>query len=364
MNKKRILMLNYEFPPLGGGAANANYYLLKEFAKEKDIYIDLITTSPNNKFEIEQFSKNIRIFKLKVKKKNIHFWTMKEIFVWSYKAYFLTRKLIKKNNYDLNHCWFGWPSGFIGYLFRKKLPYIVALRGSDVPGYNPRLKNLDKFIFKPLSKLIWSNAKAVICNSKKLKELALKTKKLKIDIIYNGVDTNEFKPLKNKKQNKVLTLISTGRLISRKGYQYLIPALPKNVKLQLIGNGDYLSKLKKLDFKKNVEFIGSIKHSEIKKYLQNADIFVLPSLNEGMSNSILEAMACGLPIITTNTGGSQELINGNGFIVKKKNSKELRDTINKYLKNPKLIKKHSEKSRKIVEKMSWNNVAKEYLKEY
>jgi L-malate glycosyltransferase len=358
---KRILMLNYEFPPIGGGAANANYYLLKEFAKEKDIYIDLITTSPNNKFEIEQFSKNIRIFKLKVKKKNIHFWTMKEIFEWSYKAYFLTSKLIKKNNYSLCHCWFGWPCGFIAYL--NKIPYIVALRGSDVPGYNPRLKNLDKIIFKPLSKLIWSNAKAVICNSKKLKELALETKKLKIDIIYNGVDTKEFKP--KKKNNKILTLISTGRLIERKGYQYLIPALKSlNVKLQLIGDGDYLFKLKKLDLGKNVEFIGSIKHSEIKRYLQNADIFVLPSLNEGMSNSILEAMACGLPIITTDVGGSRELINGNGFIVKQKNSNELRDTINKYLKNPKLIKKHSEKSRKLVEKMSWNNVAKEYLKEY
>jgi L-malate glycosyltransferase len=363
---KRILMLNYEFPPLGGGAANANYYLLKEFAKEKDLYIDLITTSPNNKFEIENFSENIRIFKLKVRKKNIHFWKMSEIFEWSYKAYFFTRKLIKKNNYDLNHCWFGWPSGFIGYLFRKRVPYIVALRGSDVPGYNPRLKNLDKIIFKPLSKLIWSNAKAVICNSLKLKELALKTKKIKIDIIYNGVDTDEFKPLNNKKKNKVLTLISTGRLIERKGYQYLIPALPKNVKLQLIGDGDYLFKLKKLakDNNVDVEFIGSLNHSEIKKYLQTADIFVLPSLNEGMSNSILEAMACGLPIITTNTGGSQELINGNGFIVEKKSSKDLRKSIETFINEPKIIKNMGNKSRKISEKLNWMNVKKEYMNYY
>ena len=51
-------MLNYEFPPLGGGAANANYYLLKEFAKTNDIFIDLVTSSANNKFEIDNFSKN------------------------------------------------------------------------------------------------------------------------------------------------------------------------------------------------------------------------------------------------------------------------------------------------------------------
>lgn len=66
---KRILMLNYEFPPLGGGAANANYYLLKEFSKIKDLKIDLVTCSANNKFEIEDFSKNINVHKLAIKKK-------------------------------------------------------------------------------------------------------------------------------------------------------------------------------------------------------------------------------------------------------------------------------------------------------
>jgi len=138
-------MLNYEFPPIGGGAAIANYHLLTEFIGNADLEIDLVTSSPANRFEIEQFSENIKIFKLNVGKKELHYWTMPEIARWTWKAYWFFRKLINENRYDLCHCWFGWPSGIIGYLFRKRVPYIIALRGSDVPGYNARLKILDKF---------------------------------------------------------------------------------------------------------------------------------------------------------------------------------------------------------------------------
>jgi len=164
-----------------------------------------------------------------------------------------------------------------------------------------------------------------------------------------------------------LTLISTGRLIERKGYQYLIPALKGlDVKLQLIGDGNLTKELKEIakQNKVNVEFIGKKSHKEIISYLQRADIFILPSLNEGMSNSILEAMATGLPIITTDTGGSKELIKDNGFIVEKASSEELRKAIENYLKNTKLIKIHETKSRSQAKSMSWDKVAKEYFKEY
>src|SRR3989344_3042098 len=186
----RILMLNYEFPPLGGGAGNANYYLLKEFAKKKNVHIDLVTSSANNKFETEHFSSNIKIFKLNVNKKDIHYWKMNEIIRWTKKAYKFSKELINKNEYDLCHCWTGWPAGIIGYKLRKQVPYIIALRGSDVPGYSSRLKILDKIVFSSLSKLVWKNAKFVITNSEGLKKLALKTFNTKIDVIYNGVDVD------------------------------------------------------------------------------------------------------------------------------------------------------------------------------
>ena len=358
-------MLNYEFPPLGGGAANANYYLLKEFAKKNDVLIDLVTSSPNNRFEVERFSKNIRIFKVNVKKKGFHYWKFKEILRWTIKAYFLSKKLSNRNKYDLCHCWFGWPSGIIGYLLRKRFPYIVALRGSDVPGYSARLKKLDKFIFRPLSKRIWRRARFVIANSEGLKRLALKTLNRQIGVIYNGVDTDKFKPVKNKKVNKRKIIISTGRLIQRKGYGYLIKALQglkDKFRVVLIGDGNLTAELanlaERLDV--DVDFQGRKNQDQIIKEFESADIFALPSLNEGMSNSVLEAMACGLPIIATDVGGSKELVKGNGIIIKPGSVAELRKALLE-LKN---LKSMGSKSRSLAEKMSWRNVGKEYLLRY
>jgi L-malate glycosyltransferase len=367
-----ILMLNYEFPPLGGGAGNANYYLLKEFTKDKRIRIDLVTSSIS-RFKKEKFSNNINIYYLNIgKNKNkIHYQTTKDLLIYSFKAYFFARRLIKKNNYDFIHAWFGTPCGFIAMLLRK--PCIVSLRGSDVPFYNQRFEILDKILFQHLSKTIWKKAKAVVANSEGLKKLAQKTStNQKIEIIYNGIDINEFKPIKNKKEDKTLRIICVARLIKRKGTDYLIKALGKlkneDFVLTIIGDGkekeNFIKLAKNLKINKKVKFLGSIPHQKIVKYYQENNLFILPSLNEGMSNTVLEAMACGLPIITTNVGGSKELINDNGFITPKASYRAIKETIEKYLKNKNLIKIHSIQSIKIAEKMSWGKISQKYLEIY
>ena len=364
-------MLNFEFPPVGGGAANANYYLLKEFAKEPDLEIDLITTSSNSKYEYERFSKNINIFKLNIDKKVLYYWEMTEIVLWAWKAYWLSKKLIKEKKYDLCHCWFGWPAGIIGYLLRKKIQYIVALRGSDVPGYSERLKTLDKLFFKFVSKIVWKNAKAVIANSKNLKELSEKIFNTNnIPIIHNGIDINEFKPVIDK---SIFNILFVGRLIKRKGIIYLIEAFKEisyeyqNCKLTIVGSGpewEYFERFcKQTEFRTKVEFIETMKHDDIAAIYQNAHLFVLPSLEESLANVILEAMASGLPIITTNTGAA-ELIDGNGVIVDRKNHKQIKEAIIQYLDNPEMLRKHGLQSRKIAEKMSWKATAKEYINIY
>ena len=354
----RILMLNYEFPPLGGGAANATYYLLKEFSKMKNIEIDLVTSSIDE-YQEEQFSNNIKIYKLDIGKKEIHYWTQFEILRYSWKTYKLSKKLKKEKNYDLCHAWFGVPCGYIAK--KLKLPYIVALRGSDVPGYNSRF-SFQYIFLKPIIKSVWKNAGSVIANSEGLKNLALETMNIPIKVIYNGIDTKEFKPKFNK--NKKLKILCVSRLIQRKGIEYLINAVKSlEVELTIIGKGKQESYLKSIA-PKNVEFLGYIPHENIGKYYRNSDIFILPSLNEGMSNTILEAMASGLPIITTNTGGTKELIKGNGFVVSMRDSDAIKKAILKYIENPELIKTHGLKSREIAEKMSWENIAGEYYKVY
>lgn len=366
---KNILILNYEYPPLGGGAANATKYLLKEFSKQKGLKVDLITSSVG-KYRVEEFSKNIHIHFLDIGKnnENIHFQKNKDLLKYSWKAYFYSKKLLKNQNFDLVHAFFGIPCGYLA--LKLKLPYIVSLRGSDVPFYNQRFKLLDKLVFKRLSKKVWRRSEFVVANSEGLKKLALESSpKQKIEVIYNGVDTQEFNVKKNKKVKRPIKLISTGRLIKRKGYNYLVGALRNlgdDFSLTLAGGGDEKDSLKLLakELKVKVKFLGEVDHKKIALLLKEADIFVLPSLNEGMSNSVLEAMACGLPIIATNTGGSKELLNKNGMMVAKKSKESLKGALDKYIKNKQLIEVHGKKSREIAESLSWSNVAEKYQELY
>jgi len=362
----RILMLNFEFPPIGGGTANANYYFLKEASNIKDLQIDLVTSKVGRGLIIEDFSKNIRIYKIGIKKKDLHHWKFSEMLEWCLKAHFLIRKLLKKSNYDLMHCWFGWPCGFFGYISRGKIPYMIALRGHDVPGYEMRFKKLESLFLRSLSRKVWKKASKLTANSKGLAELAKETINKEILIIPNGVDTNEFVSLKNKKTNKKITLISTGRLGQRKGHIYLIRALKKisGFKIILVGQGSEINKLKKESQGLDIEFKGFVNHNELQKVLSKADIYISTSLVEGMSNSILEAMACGLPIITTNVGGTSELIKGNGTIINKtQDVGSIIESLKLYKKNSKLIKMQGNISRQIAETMSWKNVVDRYVKE-
>jgi glycosyltransferase involved in cell wall biosynthesis len=364
-------MLNFEFPPIGGGAGNANYYLLKEFAQKDYLKIDLITTSAKNTFEEKWFSNNIRVFKLNVRKKDTHYWRMSEIAIWIWKAYWFSNKLLNENDYNLSHCWFGWPGGIIGFLLKNRQPFIIALRGSDVPGYNERLNILDKLFFKLISKIIWRNASSLTALSHNLYALAKKTySKKNIQIIHNGINLNEFK------SENVLTefcILFVGRLIKRKGVIFLLKAFKEicaeysNCTLAIVGEGpekiNLIKYCNRFQIQTNVKFLGTINHNAIVKIYQKAKIFVLPSLNEAQSNVILEAMATGLPIITTNTGAA-ELMDGNGFIVEKGNYRQIKGAIIRYMENTELMKRHGQKSRKIAQKMSWKNTAQKYLKIY
>lgn len=359
----KILMINFEFPPIGGGTANANYYLLKEFSNFSYLEIDLVTSKLGSGNEVESFSEKINIHKIGLHKNNLHHWTALEMAEWCIKSYFYTRKLLKKEKYDLCFCWNGWPPGFIGYLFRKKVPYLVALRGHDVPGYEIRFRILEKLFLRRLSKKVWENALIVTSNSQLLKDLASKTSSVPIKIIYNGVDVNEFKP-KPKKIGKKIVLITTGRLGQRKGHIYLIKALKKvsGFKLIVIGDGIEKENLLKESKGLDIEFKGYVEHSKLPVELQKADVYISTALVEGMSNSTLEAMACGLPVITTDVGGTKELVKKNGFVIKKVADVEsIISTLKKYKEDKELIYDHGKESRKIAENMSWKKAAENFL---
>jgi len=335
----------------------------------KHLQIDLVTSSID-KYKEEQFSDNIKIYFLDIGKTgNLHYQTNKDLIIYAIKSYFFGKSLLKENTYHLCHTFFGIPCGFVA--MNLNIPYIVSLRGSDVPFYNQRFYWLDELFFKRLSKKIWGNSLRVIANSNGLKELALKSlPSQKIGVICNGIDTNQFKP--NFTKSDTLRILCISRLIARKGLEYLIKAIAElkqyNIKLIIVGQGDQGKKLKKLVFalgiSSKVEFKDYIARHFIGEIYNNSDIFVLPSLNEGMSNAVLEAMASGLPIVLTDTGGTAELLNANGFIVPKKDPQAIAQTLQKFLEDRQLVFQMGKRSREIVEGMGWQNIAEAYYRLY
>ena len=369
---KRILMLNYEFPPLGGGAATATFNLLKEHAKRDDVEVDLITSSADN-YKEEQFAENIKIYYLDIGKKGkLHDQSNRDLMVYSWKAWKFAGKLKKSKKYDITHAFFGIPCGFIAMLL--KIPYIVSLRGSDVPFYSKKYRWLDLLFFRWLDRIIWNRAKAVVANSEGLRELALKTSpNQKIGVIYNGVDTEKFEPAQIKPEH--FTVISTSRLIERKGIRYLIEGFARHCekylqsRLKIVGGGPQKEELedltRRLGVLEKVVFMGETDRENMPKIYQTADVFVLPSLNEGMSNCLLEAMASGLAVIATDVGGTKELIDeSNGIIIGKQNSGEVANALEKLYKDRQLLNSMKSAGRRKAEKMSWTKVAEAYLKVY
>ncbi|MFH1509275.1 MAG: glycosyltransferase family 4 protein [bacterium] len=367
----KILVLNYEFPPLGGGAGNATYYLLKEFSKIKNLEIDLVTSSVNES-KVENFSDKIKVHYLDVNKNgNLHYQRMTELLKYALRARKYCKKLIALNKYDLVHAFFGIPCGYVAK--NLNLPFIVSLRGSDVPFYNDRFYWLDKLLFVRMSKNIWKRAKKVIANSLDLKNKALLTNpRQPIDVIYNGVDIKEF--TSSNRNKKEVVFISTSRLIKRKGIDILVEAFLKivgdykNARLVLIGGGNMEAELKRIviekGLSKNIEFAGVLKHEEISEYLGQADAMVLPSKNEGMSNSLLEAMASGLAIITSNTGGAKEIIKDNGIILSNRSVDAVYKSMKSICEDNKYLKKLKIASRKKAEELSWSNMANKYMTVY
>lgn len=186
--------------------------------------------------------------------------------------------------------------------------------------------------------------------------------KNKIIIVPFGVDVKKFKP--TIKKNKQFSIAFAGNVNNRKGVYYLLKAWKnlnlKNANLFLYGNV-YPEVRQYLKEQKNVITPGFV---DLTKELPKSHIYVFPSLLEGSSKSVYEAMACELPVITTINAGPIFKDKNEGFIIEAQNVKQIENKILYFYNNRKEINKFGKKARKLVTKFSWGNYAKNIIKNY
>jgi glycosyltransferase involved in cell wall biosynthesis len=370
-----ILIICHEFPPFGGGAASVTFYLAKYLSLNN--HKITILTSRFKKLNELIFAANI--IYLPVLRRYSDRTSPLELLSFALSAILYGLFFIRRRKYDICLAIHGIPSGWVALFIYKifKIPYIISLVGGDVPGFLPQsYDNLHRRI-QFLTDFYWRNAKSLITNSRGLKEIAKVTAdriKRNVKIISNGVDCRVFEPEYNLRDNKTIKIIYIGRITLQKNLEYLVKTVAKvykeaakTFKLEIIGNGplkNYLQDISQdLCSKGIIDFSDRLDKSNSLLRYKKAHIFILPSLYEGMSSALLEAMACGCMIIASDVAGNNELVkNGyNGFLFNPRDCAQLEEALIKTLNSGwETIEAMGRKSRLIAQNYDWSKVAEKY----
>jgi glycosyltransferase involved in cell wall biosynthesis len=198
----------------------------------------------------------------------------------------------------------------------------------------------------------------------------------KVAVMWNGVDEKIFSPIEsNGKLEKYV--LYTGVLRARKGLFDLIKCailvkkkIP-DIKFIICGTGSLLQKLKEqvqsVGLEEQVIFLGRVDRKKLIQIYQNATIQVVPSIYEGLPTVLLEAMACGLPVVATNIGGNRDIIssNVNGLLVPPGSPEEMAQMITMLWADEPLRKKIGRNAREtILKKYTWDIITDDFLKVY
>jgi colanic acid/amylovoran biosynthesis glycosyltransferase len=276
-----------------------------------------------------------------------------------------TARVFKNNHIKLIHARFG-NAGVRLIVTKQKLriPMITSFHGFDLPTKRNRRKSYHRKL--PVLFRV-GNKFTVPSRHMKQKLIRWGCPRHKIEIMYSGIDMKKFSYKQRDNKTEGLTIITVGRLHEKKGHRYLLQAFKKihdrypSIRLIIIGEGHERRKIKRLiaslKLNKYVQMKGLIAHNHLSELLYRADIFCLPSLTtkdgnqEGIPNAIKEAMATGLPIISTRHGGIPELVTDGkeGLLVSEKSVNGLVEKFKYLIENPTIRQEMGKKGREKVE---------------
>ena len=182
----KILCINYEYPPIGGGGAYACKGLAEALVLEGH-EVDLVTSAMKNMAEHEEVN-GVHVYRVKCIRQHKHYATTLELISQVLPSYYKAIELMKKKEYDINHTHFIVPSGLVSYLIKRKtgLPYVITAHGSDVAGYNPDRFSLMHVLMGPLWRMIVKNSSGITAPSNFLRSLMQKNIDIPVDVIPNG----------------------------------------------------------------------------------------------------------------------------------------------------------------------------------
>ena len=385
-NRPKILIFSLAYHPFVGGAEVAIKEITDRLGTEFEF--DMITANLDGQQKEFERLGNINVYRISLFSPSYN----KYLFSWL--AYKKAIKLQKENNYSVIWAMMANQAGWAALKFKKKFPqvkYLLTLQEGD--------SEWDifwrTFLIRPIYKAIYRRADNIQAISNFLKKRAENLGvKCSIEVVPNGIKTQNAKRKTQNDNSKLKRIITVSRLVKKNGIEDLIKAIGilKNeynntIVLKIIGDGKLRKKLEKLveylkigdrtvllgkdQFKlKGIEFEGPISNEKVYEYLNQADVFVRPSLSEGLGNAFLEAMAVGVPVIATPVGGIPDFLKGEeagidkqtGWFCKVKDPKSIAEKVNLILddKNKVEVNRVIDNARKmVIEKYNWNKISQD-----
>ena len=369
----RLLLINYEYPPVGGGAANATANIARAMSLLG--HEVLVLTANYAARPSRSTDGNVTVLRVRAPRKRTDRSNLFEMGAFVASAAFSLPGILRSEAPDGAVVFFSLPCGPLGLLGQSwaKLPYVISLRGGDVPGTESSMAALYKWL-APIRRLVLRRSIAVVANSASLKRLSEATDPIPVDVIPNGVDTDFYVPAR-RPPDSPFTFLFVGRFQNQKNLPFLldgIAALRKRssvpFRLVMVGDGPLHgpmhSRCVSLGLDDVVTWHGWCAKSELVEHYGNADCFLNPSLFEGMPNTVLEAMACGLPVIASDVVGNDATVldGGTGYLINLARPDEFVAAMRALLENPSRAKALGAAGRqRTVGDFSWESVARSYV---
>lgn len=343
----KVVLCTPEYYPINGGVSNAIQNFARLLSRYGfDMYVVTPLTSNLKKFEIHS---NIVIKRIKPKLGLDPYRTVGK-FLFAFQAAIYIRSL---NPAVVIGETTGILGGFVsGLVNNKRINTFVRGHGSELHNYFINYKGIRKVFFKFMLNL---NDLVLATNKNHYLMLSKMTNNIKIRYLYNYIPIN---CKKKKKLNSTLKLLSVSRLIKIKGIQYCLLALAEtnlDYEYTIVGEGEYKSELEKIIKEKklrNVKFKGKIPNYKVIDLMERSDVLIFLSTREGLSMTMLEALANGLPMIATDVGGAKNFIKHNisGYKVKPKSVEDVINALNYISNNRKILSTYSKNSIRLINK--------------
>ncbi|HSR20550.1 MAG TPA: glycosyltransferase family 4 protein [Anaerolineales bacterium] len=366
----RLLVINSEYPPVGAGAGKASASISERLAASG--HEVLVLTAGFSGLPADERLGGVRVLRGPVSRRRVDRSTAFEQVLFMLGSSVRCLGLVRDFRPDVVLAFFGLPSGGVAWFLKLIFgtPYVVSLRGGDVPGFRPYDFWLYHRLAIPFLRIVWHGAEQVVANSEGLRSLARGfDANVNVAVIPNGVDP---KPFRNSDRSwSDPRILSVGRIVHQKGLDLALSALGPLRDLpwewKIAGDGPQLKPLQQRALREGlaarVHWIGWKSSQALIREYQEASLFLFPSRHEGMPNAVLEAMASGLPVIATRIAGNEELVvpGETGLLVPPGDAQALQDALRSLLQDGTARERMGRAGQaRVSHAYSWTTVSRQY----